>query len=108
MLGRPTATHEPDDQRLPKVLALPTFSADTISSTAYATEEILTVVAAGRSSVALGLAWCVPISMVVEALLAIVPGSNRHLLRNPSQVLLREQMMVDLDVAVIAVPYRIR
>ena len=78
LLGRPLATHEADEQRLPKLFALPTFSADAISSTAYATEEILVVVAAGGSSLALGLAKLVPISIVVAALLVIVVSSYRQ------------------------------
>ncbi len=46
LFGRPIATSEQEDQRLRKVVALATFSSDAISSTAYATEEILFVVAA--------------------------------------------------------------
>ena len=41
LLGRPIATAEEMQERLSKKLALPVFSADAISSTAYATEEIL-------------------------------------------------------------------
>ena len=78
LLGRPLATHEQDEQRLPKFLALPTFSADAISSTAYATEQILVVLTAGGSSLALGLAKLVPISLVVAALLVIVVSSYRQ------------------------------
>ena len=78
IIGRPLATHEQETQRLPKVLALPTFSADAISSTAYATEEILIVVAAGGSSLALGLSKLVPLSAVVAVLLAIVVSSYRQ------------------------------
>ena len=80
LLGRPLATHEQDLQRLPKWIALPTFSADAISSTAYATEEILVVVAAGGSSLALGLSKLVPISLVVAVLLVIVVISYRQTL----------------------------
>ena len=80
LLGRTLATHEQDQQRLPKIVALPTFSADAISSTAYATEEILVVVAAGGSSLALGLAKLVPISLVVAVLLVIVVSSYRQTL----------------------------
>src|SRR5207302_1654032 len=55
IVGRPLAGHEEHTQLLPKTIALATFSSDAISSTAYATEEILFVVAAGTSSLALGL-----------------------------------------------------
>ena len=54
MVGRPLSSAEQDEQRLPKWIALATFSSDPISSTAYATEEILFVTAAGASSLSLG------------------------------------------------------
>jgi amino acid transporter len=78
LIGRPLATSESEHQRLPKRIALPTFSSDAISSTAYATEEILFVIAAGASSLALGLDQLVPIAMVVAVLLAIVSASYRQ------------------------------
>ena len=55
LVGRPLATTEMEHQRIPKTIALAVFSSDAISSTAYATEEILFVVAVGGSSLALGL-----------------------------------------------------
>ena len=78
VIGRPLATSESDHQRLPKSIALPTFSSDAISSTAYATEEILFVTAVGASSLALGLSKLVPIAIVVAILLAIVSMSYRQ------------------------------
>ena len=80
LVGRPLATHEQEHQRLPKVIALSTFSSDPISSTAYATEEILFVTAVGGSSLALGLSKLVPMSMAVALLLAIVVASYRQTL----------------------------
>ena len=80
LVGRPIATSEMEHQLLRKLIALPTFSSDAISSTAYATEEILFVVASGTSSVALGLSKLVPISIVVAVLLAIVVTSYRQTL----------------------------
>jgi amino acid transporter len=77
VIGRPLATSEQDHQRLPKTIALATFSSDAISSTAYATEEILFVTAIGASSLALGLSKLVPIAAVVAILLAIVVFSYR-------------------------------
>ena len=38
LVGRPIATSEGEHRRLSKPVALATFSADAISSTAYATE----------------------------------------------------------------------
>lgn len=78
LVGRPIATSELEHQRLRKLVALPTFSSDALSSTAYATEEILFVVAAGSSSLALGLSKLVPISVVVAVLLTIVVLSYRQ------------------------------
>ncbi|MGD9798919.1 MAG: APC family permease, partial [Acidimicrobiia bacterium] len=78
LIGRPLASSELDHQRLPKRIALSTFSSDAISSTAYATEEILFVTAVGGSSLALGLSKMVPISMAVAALLVIVIFSYRQ------------------------------
>lgn len=54
------------------------FSSDAISSTAYATEEILFVTALGASSLALGLSNLVPIGLAVAILLAIVTFSYRQ------------------------------
>jgi amino acid transporter len=78
LIGRPLASSELEHQRLPKRIALSTFSSDAISSTAYATEEILFVIAVGGSSLALGLSKLVPISMAVAVLLAIVVFSYRQ------------------------------
>src|SRR4051794_34746002 len=78
LVGRPIPTDEQEHQLLPKSIALATFSSDAISSTAYATEEILFVTAVGGSSLALGLAHLVPISIVVAILLAIVVTSYRQ------------------------------
>jgi amino acid transporter len=78
MIGRPLASSEQEHQRLPKSIALATFSSDAISSTAYATEEILVVIAVGASSLALGLDNLIPIAVVVAVLLGIVSFSYRQ------------------------------
>jgi amino acid transporter len=78
VIGKPLASSESDHQRLPKTIALATFSSDAISSTAYATEEILFVTAVGASSLALGLSKLVPLAIVVAGLLAIVSISYRQ------------------------------
>jgi amino acid transporter len=80
LVGRPLATAEQEHQRLPKTIALSTFSSDAISSTAYATEEILFVTAVGASSLALGLSKLVPLSLAVAVLLVIVVISYRQTL----------------------------
>src|SRR4051794_20664166 len=78
LVGRPLATAEQEHQRIPKLIALAVFSSDAISSTAYATEEILFVTAVGASSLALGLKVLVPIAIAVAILLVIVVTSYRQ------------------------------
>ena len=78
LVGRPLATTEQEHQRIPKRIALAVFSSDAISSTAYATEEILFVTAVGASSLHKGLNTLIPISVAVATLLAIVVFSYRQ------------------------------
>ncbi len=78
LVGRPLATAEQEHQRISKIIALAVFSSDAISSTAYATEEILFVTALGTSSLALGLNSLIPISIAVALILAIVVTSYRQ------------------------------
>jgi amino acid transporter len=77
-VGRPLATSEQEHQRLTKTVALAVFSSDAISSTAYATEEILFVTAAGAASLQLGLDHLVPIAIGVALLIAVVVTSYRQ------------------------------
>lgn len=76
LLGRPLANHEEEHQRLVKLVALAVFASDAISSTAYATEEILLVLVPVAGMAA--LADLVPIAIVVTVLLAIVVTSYRQ------------------------------
>jgi amino acid transporter len=78
LVGRPLATDQQEHQRITKVIALAVFSSDAISSTAYATEEILFVTALGTSSLALGLNSLIPIAIAVAVLLVIVVTSYRQ------------------------------
>ena len=78
LVGRPLSNAEAEHQRISKFLALPVFSSDAISSTAYAAEEILFVTAVGASSLALGLGVLTPIALSVALLLAIVVFSYRQ------------------------------
>jgi amino acid transporter len=72
------ATHRLEHTLLPKVLALPVFSSDALSSVAYATEEILRVLLmASAAAVALVL----PISFAIAALMIIVVLSYRQTVR---------------------------
>jgi amino acid transporter len=78
LVGRPLATSEQEHQRISKTIALAVFSSDAISSTAYATQQILFVIAVGGSSLALGLSKLVPIALAVVVLLVLVTTSYRQ------------------------------
>ena len=78
LVGRPIASSEQEHQRINKTIALAVFSSDAISSTAYATEEILFVTAIAGSSLSLGLDVLVPISIAVAVLLTVVVTSYRQ------------------------------
>src|SRR4051794_1646841 len=80
LVGRPLANAQMEEQKIPKTIALAVYSSDALSSTAYATEEILFVTALGASSLALGLSKLVPIAVVVAVLLAIVIVSYRQVI----------------------------
>ncbi|MET0146877.1 MAG: APC family permease, partial [Ilumatobacteraceae bacterium] len=78
LIGKPIATSEEGHHRLHKRIALPVFASDAISSTAYATDEILIVllVQAHIGHKAWGL--LVPLAIVVAVLLTIVVISYRQ------------------------------
>ena len=77
-IGRPIATIDEGHQRLPKKVALPVFASDAISSTAYATDEILHVLLIGAGVGALAFTELVPIAIIVAVLLVIVVTSYRQ------------------------------
>ena len=67
-LGRPLASEEEIGERLPKKKALAIFSSDAISSSAYATEEILRVlILGGAAALALGLEVAIAIAVLLIA-----------------------------------------
>ncbi|MGH2830236.1 MAG: APC family permease [Actinomycetota bacterium] len=78
LLGRSLATEEAPHQLLPRILALPVFASDPLSSNAYATEEILIVLsAAGASSF-----WLVtPLAAIIATVVVIVIVSYRQTIR---------------------------
>ncbi len=79
LIGRPLATEQAVHQRLSKKVALAVFSSDALSSVAYATEEILLVlaVAAGATAGA-SFGAVVPISLAIAVLLWLVCLSYRQ------------------------------
>ena len=79
LLGRPLGTHEEEHQRLKKRIALPVFASDAISSTAYATDEILLVMLTAPALIgASAWGYLTPLAIVVCVLLAIVVVSYRQ------------------------------
>jgi amino acid transporter len=75
LFGRPLSTHEEIAERLSKKKALAIFSSDPISSSAYATEEILRVlVLAGAGALLLSI----PIAIAIALLIAVVSTSYRQ------------------------------
>ena len=78
LIGKPISSSEDLHQRLPKKVALPVFASDAISSTAYASEEILIVLISFAAVGAAAYSVLVPISLLVMVLLAIVVNSYRQ------------------------------
>ncbi len=75
LLGSPLATHEMARQTVGKLVGLAVFASDALSSTAYATDEILFVLAvAGTAFFSLSI----PISLAIAALLLILTISYRQ------------------------------
>ena len=68
-IGRPLSTADAPHQTIGKAVGLAVFASDALSSTAYATQEILGVLAAA-GTIALGYVF--PVSIAIVALLAIV------------------------------------
>src|SRR5262245_31776360 len=75
LFGRPLASDRLESERLNKKTALAVLSSDAISSVAYATDQILLVLAVLGST---ALTYVVPISGVIVALLVLVALSYRQ------------------------------
>ncbi|HUH07296.1 MAG TPA: APC family permease [Egibacteraceae bacterium] len=78
VIGRPRGSAQLRHQLLPKWMALPVFSSDPLSSVAYATQEMMLVLAIAGTG-AFGLVR--PLSAAVAALLIIVVVSYRQTVR---------------------------
>jgi amino acid transporter len=78
LLGPALRTSQLTHERIRKRIALAVFSSDPISSTAYATEEILLVLVFAGSA-AMGLA--LPISVAIAGLLGILVASYRQIIK---------------------------
>ena len=77
LIGRPLETADEAHQTIGKRVGLAVFASDALSSTAYATQEIL-VILAGAGSMAFGYVF--PISIVIVGLLAIVVISYEQII----------------------------
>lgn len=78
VFGRPLATAEEHLQRVGKLQALPVLASDNMSSSAYATEELMRIlVLAGAGALALAM----PITIVIVAVLAVVVLSYSQVIR---------------------------
>jgi amino acid transporter len=79
LVGRALRTEQAAHERLTKKTALAVFSSDALSSTAYATEEILLVLAvAATFTQGASFYYVVPVSIGIAMLLAIVAISYRQ------------------------------
>ncbi|MFN2624933.1 MAG: APC family permease, partial [Mycobacteriales bacterium] len=79
LLGSPLHTEDLDEERLGKPTALAVFASDNLSSSAYATEEILRVLVPAVGVAAFALV--VPITVAMLAVLAVLILSYRQTIR---------------------------
>jgi amino acid transporter len=77
LLGRPLHQDAEIGERLSKTKALAIFSSDAISSSAYATEEIILAFILGGAALA-ALQWSLPVAIAIAGLLAVVAFSYRQ------------------------------
>src|SRR5438093_7655293 len=78
LVGRAFASQRLEHTLLPKILALPVFASDALSSVAYATGEILIALTLATTDPA---KYVMPISFAIAALMAIVVSSYRQTVR---------------------------
>lgn len=79
LVGRALRTEQASHERLTKKTALAVFSSDALSSTAYATEEILLVLAvAATATSGASFTYVIPVSVAIAVLLGIVATSYRQ------------------------------
>jgi amino acid transporter len=77
LFGNPLQTKDLPHQAISRPVGLAVFASDALSSTAYATEEILIILSlAGGGAALFGIS--IPISIAIAILLAIVTVSYRH------------------------------
>ncbi len=77
LVGRPLATHVLHGERIGRLPALAVFSSDALSSVAYATEQILIVLAPAGAA---ALTFSTPIAIAISGLLLLVVLSYRQVI----------------------------
>ncbi|MCC2642732.1 MAG: conserved rane protein of unknown function, Amino acid permease-associated [Nitrospira sp.] len=77
LVGLPLKTKQAAHERLSKRLALAVFSSDSLSSVAYATEEILLVLTLAGAAM---VSYSIPISLSIIGLLTILTMSYRQII----------------------------
>ena len=78
LIGKPLSSEDEHHQRLSKKIALPVFASDAISSTAYATDEIVAVLLLQAYVGTKSFGPVIPIAVIVCVLMAIVVTSYRQ------------------------------
>src|SRR5918996_553029 len=69
LIGRPLPTADAEDQTIGKLVGLAVFASDALSSTAYATQEILLILALAGTA---AFGYVFPIALCIVGLLAMV------------------------------------
>jgi len=77
LIGRPLSTADAAHETIGKRVGLAVFASDALSSNAYATQEILVILAIAGMS---GFQYVFPISIAIGALLVIVAASYRQVI----------------------------
>jgi amino acid transporter len=69
LIGRPLSTADAPHQAIGKAVGLAVFSSDNLSSTAYATQEILIILAMAGTA---AMSWVLPVSAAIVGLLVLL------------------------------------
>ncbi len=81
VVGAPLATSQLIEERLSKIKALAVFSSDMLSSSAYATEEILLILVLAAAASSNVFDWSIPIAFAIAALVVVVALSYSQVIR---------------------------
>lgn len=77
LVGDPLKTAQARHERLSKIVALPIFSSNAISSVAYASEEILLVLMLAGTA---AITWSIPVSLAILFLILVLTISYRQII----------------------------